>query len=69
VDQGIGAHRAGSLAPLKPCLTLPSDLAPDIYAVHFVVYTPADGRRLPALEQTVSWGDALVLAVVDVRAP
>jgi hypothetical protein len=67
VDQGIGAHRAGSLAPLKPCLTLPPDLAPDIYAVHFVVYTPADGRRLPVLEQTVSWGDALVLAVVDVQ--
>jgi hypothetical protein len=69
VDQGIGAHEAGAELLLTPCLTLPSGLAPDIYAVHFVIYTWVDQQRLPVFEQGTPWGDALVLAVIDTRVP
>lgn len=69
-DQGLGARAAGEQVQLAPCLNIPADIAPGDYYVHVVVYTWADGARLPLLEggaAGVSWGDRLVLGAVRVE--
>jgi hypothetical protein len=68
-DAGIGVRVAGEQVRLDPCLDLPADLPPGDYYLHLIVYTWADGKRLPLLEggnADVSWGDALVLGAVTV---
>ncbi len=68
-DAGLGARAAGEQIQLAPCLNVPADVAPGDYYVHLLVYTWADGQRLPLLEggaASVHWGDRLVLGAVSV---
>jgi hypothetical protein len=67
VDHGLGAWRAGATIQLTPCLDLPTTLTPGNYLVHLVIYTWANGQRLPVLEQAISWGNALVVAVIRIN--
>jgi hypothetical protein len=69
-DESLGRRAAGEPLRLRPCLALPPGLAPGLYYLHLVVYTPADGRRLPVLEggpDPVFWGDALIFEAVESR--
>jgi hypothetical protein len=68
-DEGLGTHPAGERIPLATCLTAPPDLSPGDYYLHLVIYTWADGERLPLLEGNtdIPWGDALVLGTVTVE--
>jgi hypothetical protein len=64
VDQGLGIRRVGEAFRLTPCLTLPVQLPAGAYALHLVIYTWADGQRLPVYEADQAWGNALGVGMV-----
>jgi hypothetical protein len=68
-DEGLNTRSAGERITLAPCLKIPPDLPPGDYYLHLVVYTWADGKRLPLLEggAGVPWGDALVFDTVTIE--
>jgi hypothetical protein len=66
VDAGLGDPPAGLTQRLTPCLVLPATLPLGSYTVQLAVYRWQDGVRLRVLESGAAWGDALVVAVVEI---
>nr|HMN29315.1 hypothetical protein [Caldilineaceae bacterium] len=66
VDAGLADPPPGRTQRLSPCLVLPASLPAGSYAVRLAVYRWQDGVRLPVLESGIAWGDAILVAVVEV---
>ncbi|MBL8163371.1 MAG: glycosyltransferase family 39 protein [Anaerolineae bacterium] len=69
-DEGLGTAPRDSYIERTACMDIPAEATPGYYHLQLVIYEWATLRRLPLLENgagtQLAWGDALMLAAVDI---